>query len=91
MYEIPAGRSADLTLDAFQSRDLMNVLRFRLRCREEMKVGMIALGLGLCYWIDADGQYMDGNTLEAEVELQKLLGSLSVSVGTPATSTEECS
>lgn len=89
MYEIPEGRSAELILDAFHSRDLMNVLRFRLQCREEKKVGMIALGFGLCYWIDADGQYMDGKTLDAEVELHKLLGSLSISACTPATTSDD--
>lgn len=76
MYEMPAGRRAELHLDSFAARDLINVLRFRLRCRTEKKVGMIALGFGQAFWIDANGEYMDGKVLEAEQELIDLLSQL---------------
>ncbi|MNW19848.1 hypothetical protein D3C71_2200020 [compost metagenome] len=52
------------------------MLRFRLQCRTEKKVGMIALGFGRAYWVDANGEYMDGNVLEAEKEVIDLLAQL---------------
>ncbi|MBY3158348.1 hypothetical protein HFO56_39300 [Rhizobium laguerreae] len=76
MYEMPAGRRAELTLDSFEARDLVNVLRFRLQCKTEKKVGAIFMGFGLAYWIDANGEYMDGKVLEQETELAELFKQL---------------
>jgi hypothetical protein len=73
MYELPAGRRYELTLDSYEARDLINVLRFRLQCKTEKKIGVIFMGFGTTYWIDANGEYMDGKVLEQEAELADLL------------------
>jgi hypothetical protein len=77
MYELPAGRRFDLSLDSYEANDLVNVLRFRLRCKTEKKVGVIFMGFGLAYWIDENGEYMDGKVLEKESELAELFKQLS--------------
>ncbi|MCV9964807.1 hypothetical protein OIU34_23220 [Pararhizobium sp. BT-229] len=76
MYEIPVGRTPELHLTSFEARDLINVLRFRLRCRAEKKVGIIAMGFGQAFWVDANGEYMDDKVPAWENELADLLGQL---------------
>lgn len=77
MYELPAGRRYELDLGSYEARDLINVLRFRLKCKTEKKVGVIFMDFGLAYWIDENGEYMDGKVLEAETELADLYKQLS--------------
>jgi hypothetical protein len=77
MYELPAGRRYELTLDSYEAGDLVNVLRFRLQCKTERKVGVIFMGFGTAYWIDANGEYMDGKVLAKETELAELFKQLS--------------
>jgi hypothetical protein len=78
MYEIPAGRHPKLQLGSFEARDIINVLKFRLRCRNEKKVGMVAMGFGAAYWIDENGEYMDSKVPPSELELADLVAELSI-------------
>jgi hypothetical protein len=77
MYETPAGRRAELFVNAHESRDLVNILRFRLKCRSEKKIGMIVLGFGTAYWVDTNGDYMDGKVLDGTaLETEKIVTEL---------------
>lgn len=78
MYEIRPGRSAQLMLDPYDANDLIKVLKFRLQCKSEKKTGMIALGFGRSLWVDVNGNYMDGETHDKEVELMDLLTKLAI-------------
>lgn len=76
MQELPAGRWPELQLDSSDARNLVKVLEFRIRCRNEKKLGFISLGFGGGCWIDRDGTYMDDKPYQAEIELGKVLKQL---------------
>ncbi len=73
MYEIPAGRNPELILSSSEANDIIAIIRFRLQCKREQKVGMIAMGFGRAYWVDVNGEYMDGNIHPKETELNEVL------------------
>ncbi|MCS4089157.1 hypothetical protein [Rhizobium sp. BK176] len=76
MYVMPEERNYELSMNSYEALDLVNILRFRLKCKTEKKVGVIPMGFGLMYWVDTNGQYMDGKVLEKETELTELLKQL---------------
>ena len=73
MYEIPDGRHPELILGSMESNDVVEILKFRLRCKREQKVGMITIGFGRSYWVDTNGEYMDGTIHPKETELNEVL------------------
>lgn len=76
MYVADTGRSAQLELPSHESRDILKILEFRVRCRDEKKTGMIALGFGSAFRVGPDGEYLDGVVPEPETRLSELLGRL---------------
>ena len=78
MYELKPGRKQpELSLSSFEARgDVLNILRFRLKCRNEGKTGVVMLGFGQAFWVDEQGNYMDGAIPPAELELASVLKEL---------------
>jgi hypothetical protein len=64
-----------LMLSSFEARDIANLLKFRLQCREEKKFGFASTVFGGGHYIDDHGNYMDERP-KAEVEIEELLKEL---------------
>jgi hypothetical protein len=74
MFELRSdGMRPELTLDSHESRNIINVLKFRLRCIRERKIGAVMLPFGQAFYVDAQGNYMDGKTPPDQLELSKVL------------------
>lgn len=81
MFEISPDRKVpQLTLSSFEARDVLNILRFRLQCRNEGKTGVVMLPFGQAFWLDAQGNYLDGKIPPAELELAQVLADLNGNV-----------
>jgi hypothetical protein len=77
MFEIPVGRKMpQLTLHNPEANNVANILRFRLKCREQGKTGIIMQPFGQGFWIDTEGNYLDGKIPTAELELAQVLTEL---------------
>lgn len=77
MIEFPSGRSwPQRTLYSHESSNVLNIIRFRLECRRERKTGVVMLPFGQAFWIDEQGNYLDGKVPPQELELEKLFAEL---------------
>lgn len=81
MYELrPDGMIPQISLSSFESSNIINVLKFRLRCIREGKTGAVMLPFGQAFYLDAQGNYMDGKIPPGELELAQLLKELNDAV-----------
>jgi hypothetical protein len=80
MIELQTDRpQPQLMLSSYEARDIANLLKFRLQCREEKKFGFASTGFGGGYYIDNEGNYMDDRP-NAEIEIEELLQKLNAPV-----------
>lgn len=86
MFELrPDGMIPQISLPSHESSNVLNVLKFRLRCMREGKTGAVMLPFGQAFYLDAQGNYMDGKIPPGELELAQLLKELNaVADGGPA-------
>jgi hypothetical protein len=78
MYELRQdGVIPQISLSSHESSNVLNVLKFRLRCIREGKIGAVMLPFGQAYYLDAKGNYLDGKIPPGEVELAQVLAELS--------------
>jgi len=81
MFEISPDRPMpQLFLPPIESRDVLNVLKFRLLCRREGKTGAVMLPFGQAYHLDANGNHLDVKVPPVELELAQLLTELNETV-----------
>lgn len=77
MYELRRdGVIPQISLSSHEASNVLNVLRFRLRCIREGKVGVVMMPFGQAYYLDAKGNYLDGKIPPGEVELANVLAEL---------------
>jgi hypothetical protein len=70
------GLLPQISLQAHEASNVLNILRFRLRCIRERKTGAVMLPFGQAYYIDANGNYLDGKLTPGEAELSAILTEL---------------
>lgn len=68
---IEAPRS-DIDLMPHEAKNVTDILRFRVRCRDEGKTGNVFAGFGKVYPVGRDGEYT-GEIHPLEVELYEVL------------------
>ena len=70
------GFRPQISLHSHEASNVLNILKFRLQCIREGKTGVVYLPFGQAYYIDANGNYLDGKIPPGEAELANVLADL---------------